>query len=288
MSWNGSRGNSVKNAQCPQSNGVAWKRIVFCGIVVVISVIATLLFISDTFELSKKPDEVSKSKRIADVSAKAKTIPEVEPEKKQKLEKVVDHPHTNKWGNPWHWGPNKKLKPRHISRFDNSKLPLYERIFKNSADRTIAGLLVIEPGDSLIGGDEPSPWFLKSFLRSLETPVLPTKNDTEEEAALKRAVLETKVELKARLDSGEDIVKLLTETRRELRELGAYREDLEKIVDEFRRKKAVTKEDLEDAVGAANKMLEERGLKKIAMPEFYYKQLEMRAKIRSERAKNVQ
>jgi hypothetical protein len=295
MGWNGSGGSadkSTKKASAKKkAGGLALKRAALGGLVVVVGALATFMFLSDSAEPVAKKTKAPAKKTIAEAPVKAKKTKAPAP-KAKKIEapkKVVDHPPTNKWGNPWHWGPNKKLKPKHISRFDRSKLPLYEQIFKNSADRTIAGLLVIEPGDDLIGSDEPSPWFMKSFLKSLKTPVVPTKDDSEEAAALKRAVNETKIELKARMDAGEDIVKILTETRRELRELGAYREELKKLVDDFRRKNAVTSADLEDMVGAANKMLEERGLKKIVMPEFYYKQIEMRTKIRkAKEEKNAQ
>ena len=290
MGWNGSSGTSGKIEKQfslkRRNSSFVWRRFSIGVLLALVVAIVIFVFFSQYLKSVSQDDKTQEKTHIAKIaegnSQKDVAIKQ-DSEKLETVNNVVDHPPTNKWGNPWHWGPNKKLKPKHISRFDSSKLPLYERIFKNSADRTIAGLLVVEPGDDLIGSDEPSPWFLKSFLRSLETPVIPTKDDSEEAAALKKAVLETKIELKARMDAGEDIVKILTDTRRELRELGAYREELKKLVDNYRRKEAKSSDDLEDMVEAANKMLEDRGLKKIVMPEFYYKQIEMRTKIRKEK-----
>lgn len=199
--------------------------------------------------------------------------------------KVYEHPATNQYGCPWNWGPSAKLKPDVITRLDRSKLPIEERVFKNGAERAIAGLLLVEPGQDLIGSDEPSAWFLTSFKRSLENPVVIEPDDTDEVRELKQAVLETKAELKARMDKGEDIVKIMTETRRELRELGAYREELEKQVKAYFKKGDITAQDLRDMVDAANTMLENRGAAKIVMPEFYYHQIDYRNKMRKAREK---
>lgn len=188
---------------------------------------------------------------------------------------VVSEPKTNQWGNPAHWG-HKKLRPANYIKVDESKLPLEERIFHTKADKDIAGLLVVEPGADLIGSDEFDERFVKSFLKSLEQPIVIGKEDSDEEKKLKRAVIDTKIELKARYDAGEDIAKILTDIRRELRELGAYREDLKKELDNLRRDGNVSVQEMKEYVDAANIMLEQRGAKRIVMPEFYYKQIEFR------------
>ena len=190
-------------------------------------------------------------------------------------EYIVENPKTNQWGNPLHWG-HKKLRPAMVHRIDRSQMPLFEQIFLNSADKTIAGLLVIEPGTDLIGDEIFDDAFIKAFLKSIESPIIISKEDTEEAKALKRAVIETKIDLKARLDEGEDIAKTLTDIRRELRELGAYREEIKKLIDEKSRDHNLNIDDMKDFVKAANIMLEERGAKSIVMPEFYYRQLEIR------------
>lgn len=290
MTWNRSESVSVNGLPCRNAarndgRAVMWLlRGVLIGLIVVIAVGACFLFFAKEKGVAACENASSYQKgRIAEVEAAVLKPKKAVEDVKDAPESVVDHPPTNRWGNPWHWGPNKKLKPKHIARPDRSQLPLYEQIFENSADRTIAGLLVIEPGDDLIGGDEPSPWFMRSFLQSLKTPIVISEDDSEEAAALKRAVIETRNELKARYDAGEDIVKLLTDTRCELRELGAYRDELKKMVADYRRKKDISSDDMKDMVEAANKMLEERGLKKIVMPEFYYNQIELRNKIRKEK-----
>lgn len=188
---------------------------------------------------------------------------------------VVDSPKTNRWGNPAHWG-HKKLRPAAVHRIDRSRLPLFEQVFPNRADKAIAGLLVIEPGTDLIGEEVFDESFVRAFLKSIESPIIVTRDDSDETKALKRAVIDTKIDLKSRLDAGEDIAKTLTDIRRELRELGAYREDLKKLIEEKSRDHGMSAEDMKDFVEAANIMLDERGAKPIVMPEFYYRQLEIR------------
>lgn len=288
MSWNRpSNGTSPKPTKKPATlKGLVAAVVVVCGAAI------AWFVLSPAAPEDSKADEKTK-RRIKEVTPAPAPKPLVPKPgmvfTTNRFGKVTEHPPTNRWGHPWHWGPNKKLHPAHTSRIDRASLPLYERVFQNSADRHIAGLLVIEPGTDLIGSDEPSPWFLKSFEKSLKEPVLVTHDDTEEVKELKRAVNETKAELKARMDAGEDIVQLLTDTRRELRELGAYREELKKQVEEYRKKGDITSADLKDMVDAANKMLTDRGLKNITMPEFFYHNIDVRNKMRKAReAQNAQ
>ena len=268
--------NNVK----PKSRQIGYVRVVICATVLVAGAIVIAIWFkrpSDAEYNTSVPK--TKSGMIADVAPsrtnKNQTATGVKVGELPKIESVVAEPKTNQWGNPARWG-HKKLKPAHIARIDRSQMPLFEQIFENSADRAIAGLLVIEPGESLIGDEVFGESFVKSFLRSIEAPIIVSKNDSEEAKALKRAVIETKIDLKARLDAGEDIAKTLTDIRRELRELGAYREELKKEVERIHHGSELSVEEMKEFVDAANIMLEERGAKKIVMPEFYYKQLKLR------------
>lgn len=273
--------NTGKAKAAPKRGGLRY--VVLGGVVVAIAAIIAVI-VQNSKHGDTKQGQENKRKDIAGKVSPAKigkvegvdAIPETATPKP-----VVTEPKTNQWGNPAHWG-HKKLRPANYIKVDESKLPLEERIFHTKADKDIAGLLVIEPGADLIGSDEFDERFVKSFLKSIESPIIISKDDSEEEKALKRAVIETKIELKARYDAGEDIAKILTDTRRELRELGAYREDLKKHLDELRRDGNLTVDEMKDYVAAANVMLEERGAKKIVLPEFYYRQMEYRNKMRKQ------
>ena len=155
---------------------------------------------------------------------------------------------------------------------------LEEKVFANGAERKIAGLLRIEPGEPLIGDSKLyfNERFLKHFKQSLVEPTIVLHDDTEEVKELKRAVNEAKAELKARMDKGEDICQLLADTRDEMRALGLYREELQRTVKESIRDGNLSDEDAQLCVDAANKMLAERGAKPLKMPTMYMKMLKLR------------
>ena len=155
---------------------------------------------------------------------------------------------------------------------------LEEKVFANGAERMIAGMLLLEPGESLVG-DSASYFnkrFLEQFKKSLAEPTIVLHDDTDEVKALKRAVNEAKAELKVRMDGGEDICKLLADTRDEMRELGLYREELQRMVKEQIKDGSMSDEDAQLCVDAANKMLAERGAKPLKMPTMYMKMLKLK------------
>lgn len=90
-----------------------------------------------TVDVKHRPRSVGKSSQIG-----------IEVDHVDQSTSVADEPKTNQWGNPAHWG-HKKLRPTKVHRIDRSQMPLFEQLFLNSADKTIAGLLVIEPGTSM-------------------------------------------------------------------------------------------------------------------------------------------
>lgn len=156
------------------------------------------------------------------------------------------------------------------NKIDDADRPVEERVFANSADQKIAGLLLLKPGEMLIG--DPSSLFgrgfARAFLKSLESPIIIGKDDDEMTASLKRAVIDSKIEIKARHDAGEDIGELMAREYNELQALGLYREELKDQIAKLARDKSLRKEDMEDFVKAANMMLEARGGSPLQMPRF--------------------
>ena len=154
------------------------------------------------------------------------------------------------------------------NKVDDEDRPFEERIFTNSADQKIAGLLLLKPGEMLVG--DPSSLFgrgfTRAFLKSLESPIIVSKDDDEETASLKRAVIDSKIEIKARLDAGEDIGELMAREYKELQSLGLYREELKDQIAKLARDKSLRKEDMDDFMKAANMMLEARGGSPLQMP----------------------
>ena len=70
--------------------------------------------------------------------------------------------------------------------------------------------------------------FVEDFKESLKEPIEILETDSEYDRQLKLDVIESKKQLKAAMDRGEDIAQIMTDTRNELRRLGQYRDELKK------------------------------------------------------------
>ena len=133
------------------------------------------------------------------------------------------------------------------------------RIFGHRSENEIAALLMAKPGASMIG--RPNYHGLtEDFMKSCEEPILVTKDDDEYTAALKREMIQTKIELRQRLAEGEKLEQIIEDTRAEYRKLSEYKRSLTKEVMGMIRKDDVSAADVDAFVDAANKMLEEKGI----------------------------
>lgn len=147
-------------------------------------------------------------------------------------------------------------------------------LFREKSDQRISRLLSVEPGGFLVGSFTYKG-FKEQFLRSLSTPIVVTEEDSPKDAALKRAVLETRADLKARLDAGEDIEQIMEETENELRRLSNYRMELVRQINRDKREGKFSAADMKDYVDAANLLLKEKGIKPLAHPEMYYRNVKV-------------
>lgn len=133
-------------------------------------------------------------------------------------------------------------------------------IFNHNSENTIASYLTLNPGQTLVGSPIYDRKFTEDFLKSLQEPIIVTKDDDPETAALKRAMIETKIELKACYDDGEDIGKILEQTHEELRQLSQYKQQIEGVLRETIYSGELSKADFDLAIEAANKMLDDKGI----------------------------
>ena len=138
-------------------------------------------------------------------------------------------------------------------------------IFETRADNEIAFVLATEPGTMVIGNRSVGPDFESRFLKSLEKPIIVSKDDSEYEQNLKRAVIEAKLNLKDALDRGDDIGKIMDEARDELQKMARYRAQLEKEATVLLHRGAMGAADAEDVIKAVNKMLEDKGIAPIEL-----------------------
>ena len=152
--------------------------------------------------------------------------------------------------------PNPPPNPNHQPK---AKIGHY-RIFKSRADNEIAFVVATRPGTMVLGSRSVGPDFERRFLKSIETPIIVSENDSDHDKELKRAVIAAKIELKAAYDRGEDIGKVMDDARDQIQRLGRYKAQLEKEALKVMRKEGITSGDAGDVVAAMNKMLEAKGI----------------------------
>ena len=94
-------------------------------------------------------------------------------------------------------------------------------------------------------------------------------------------MIDVKKDFKKRMALGEDVGKLMSETREDLQRLGMYRMELENQVRNILNEKladdSFTDKDIQDCYGAANKMLEDKGIAKLRMPSTFFMRAMRRA-----------
>lgn len=264
-------------------------RGVVAGLVVVALAAAAVCYVLFSGDKAKKPVREDTKKGLIKEVTPAAAPTNKPPTQAQKLKKRypwLDIP--DDWNKPYppqaYW-PDGRLKQhtryvKIVTNYINDVCIAWEhKVFpEGGANLEIASLLTIEPGEDILGDYNYGDSFVKSFLRQLNTPIVVSKDDTDEAKALKEAVRQTRMDLKKRYDAGEDIAKIMNDSRKELIELSLYRQELDMKVAELRaeNKGKFSAKDIRDLYGAANQMLEDRGCKPLTLPEMMLHKLELR------------
>lgn len=147
-----------------------------------------------------------------------------------------------------------------------------KRLFHSISDIYISRVVNSQPGALLVGTIDYSK-FKDQFLASLEKPIVIEPDDTAEEVAKKNAVIETRQELKARLDKGEDICTVMREADAEARRLFTYRRTLQQELAKAYKERKFDADSMQDYVNAANKMLTDNGMQPLKYPEMWVRRL---------------
>lgn len=152
--------------------------------------------------------------------------------------------------------------------------PEWFAVFDHQCDNEIACYLTMEPGETLVGTPIYRGRFKNEFLESLKSPIIVSKDDSPEVQNLKRSVIEAKIDLKEALDRGEDIEKIMLDTRSQLQDMNCYKLALEQDMKEMIRQDATCAQDIDTFIEAANKMLEAKGIAPMKLNEISRKRLE--------------
>ena len=134
-------------------------------------------------------------------------------------------------------------------------------IFKHRSENHLALLATIPMGATLVGSRRFDERFMRDLDAALSEKVEILPEDSEYDRNLKLSVEDLKDEIRKRKAAGEDIAQVLDETFKEIQKLGIYRQQIESMVRKtMREDKTLSDHDVDDLVGAANLMLEEKGI----------------------------
>lgn len=263
MGWNQPQVNDTKGLNIKRSRPLRFR-----GVIAVLSVIIgasiAVYFLLPSRDVPRRTREERKSKRIAEVK------PEASHQTKEAAPIPIDpNARPTKVGeklNGYIMLPDGTL---HYIRGevtnDSRRVKSKWAIFSNPSENVIAGILTMQPGQTLAGRPNFSGKFTQNFLKTLSVPIVVEKDDPPEIAELKRAVTAAKIELKAAYDRGEDIEQIIYKERDACQNLSRYRKELKADVFSYTHKEAVSPEDVDTYVEAANKMLEAKGIAPIAL-----------------------
>ena len=258
--WN--RPNAA-NQPAVKKGGVKSPSLIKGAIVGAVAVVVGIVCIFAFSGKSEKPvkDTGTKPAKINDVTpAKSRTnnVEVAKPEKPKELKPQQ----VGETRNGYVLLPSGKLyKVRPAITNHTMRIKSKCEIFKHDVENEISRLLWMKPGDVLVGTPNWKGRYTKDFLESLKEPIIVTQDDTPEQADIKRAVNEAKIELKAAYDRGEDIEKILLDTRADMQKLMRYKQDVREMVAQFRIEHPdASPDDVEDVCAAANKMLESKGI----------------------------
>ena len=268
-----SEGNNVSAAsQRPSRNSASrgdklWRWTGWTIVLVVLGSIAYFL-INGKSELAKESTPIP---------AKPQQIESVKPAAAPKPVAVPENPKAEKKPKPQRVGeirggyrllPSGRLhKVQGVITTGVSRVSIIEKTFNHDSDQMLAHLLVVKPGDTFVGDSEMIyAGFAEAFKKAMAEPIVQEDDDDDYVKELKAGVNELRNELSERIKSGEDIVKVMIETRNQMQELGHYRQELENQVIKLSGEDGMTQKDYEDLLSAANQMLEERGSKPLELP----------------------
>ena len=145
--------------------------------------------------------------------------------------------------------------------FPNNKHKPKRKLFKHHSENYICGLMRTPLGMPIVRGRLPKN-FDEDFVKSYADEIKFEPEDTDEDKALKQAMIDFKEEIRDQIANGASVSQMVLDSREEQNKLAEYRKNLMRAIADLRREGA-TRDELDEAREAANMMLDKKGLKKI-------------------------
>ena len=277
MAWN----QSGKRPPQKKKMSIKPKYVLAFVLLLLVGIIA-IWFTNNSHEDVAGDNDLKQVRRIKTVRPAKASVREKKPEvpKAKTYAEMSDDErlayYKNKYGN----NPPENLKPviyflEHPPKNEFKMRPSKYRIFKHSSERSIAALLMVEPGNFVVRPITFDERFNRDFVNSMVDKIEFSDEDTDEQRALKQAVIDTKKEIAERVKQGETPSEILNEASKQLYALGQYRHNLDREVAKMRNDPNTSDEDVKLYVEAANKMLADKGLKPLRMPNMVVRHAEL-------------
>jgi len=283
MSWNGSENKNAapapkKTVKAPPSK---WRGIIALGVVVVGGLLAWLLIRPSDVErddtAAKAPSKIAEVKPQITTNVVAEVKPEA-PKKPEKIEKnkiyrdergkVIFHPEfpVGSPANPIRLAP--------IDKPGNILPP--KKLYDTYAENYIVGLMRTKPGMPVVKTALPNN-FDEQFKARIADPVGIKDDDTEEDIAIRKDMVEFKREMAQLIAQGEKPSDVIIAERDKLDRLAETRKTMLREISDLR-KSGADQSEIDLTIEAANKILEQKGIEKIKTPAL----LKMSARARAE------
>ena len=267
---NGDKASAASKKQSPNGGsrgGKSLRWVIYVVVLVFAGVIAYFLMNDKSETIKESAQNLEKTRQIASVKPAAAPKPVIAPEKPN-AEKRPKPQRVGEIKDGYRLLPSGRLhKVQGVITTGVSRVSIIEKTFKHDSDQMLAHLLVVKPGDTFVGDSETIyAGFAEAFKKAITEPIVQEDDDDDYVKELKAGVIDLRNELSERIKGGEDIVKVMIETRNQMQELGHYRQELENQVIKLSGEDGMTQKDYEDLLSAANQMLEERGSKPLELP----------------------
>lgn len=148
--------------------------------------------------------------------------------------------------------------------FTNNVFRPPKKLYSTFSENYVASLMRVQLGMPVVGGRLPKN-FDEEFKSRLNDPIEILPDDTEEDIRIKEQMIEVKKEMAKLISEGESPSEVILKERKELNRLAQMRRNYMKDLADYRRAGA-SKQEVADYVQAANKILDEYGVKHIKLP----------------------
>lgn len=286
MAWNkSSEGGGARTPAAPRRTrsvrpAVVRGMIAACVVVVGASIAAWWLMMNKPAPVREDADGTA-SRRIREVTPSAvptNAVPVVK--EKKKYSDLTDNEKLQFLREKFGDNPPPNIKPiiytlEHPPK-RNFKAPTSKyAIFRHPCERKIAAFLSVRPGSFVMRPQTFDDRFDQDFVTAMLDKIEFTDDDTPEQRELKQAVIDSKKELAALVKQGQKPSEVMTEVSKQLYDLGQYQHNLRKEIIRANQNPDMSDRDVADMVTAANKMLSDKGLQPLRMPNMLARQLNL-------------